>query len=577
MASEDQLQAPIAFWHNFQRSMKPLPMMGRLSAVPVFRLLVYLSLCCSLSLLAQEDTASSQQQAYTVRGSVTNKFTGQPIARALVAMQGQAFGSVFTDSDGHFEFHDVPAGQCILTAMRPGFNGSARFNGEQHRVQVGTNMPDITIALMPAGAISGQITLSTSDSAENIQVHLLRKDIQNGRAFWQQVKSRTTNSEGRYFFGNLDPSAYRIYTSGSTDPAPDPGRSHPRWGYPPEYFPEDSDGTGNADLNPQPGQHLEADLLLTHEQFFPVTVTVTNVERGASIQVYDLAGHSLPYPSQYSQRDQTVHLDLPPGSYRLEGASFGAKPLFGDAQITVQNAPASASMALLPINPIPVIIHREFTGQNRTTVTFADGRTPEWFSAGVNLNLHRNATGMSGFAGGNLRRSPNSTDNSSFILENIRPGSYSVQANGFQGYVASVTSGGVDLSQHPLVVGPGGTSTPIDVVLRDDSATLSVSLKNQADAGTSNSGPASYICLIPQFSTPSQIPENITLNQAETQIGNLPPGTYRVIAFDAPQQLEYTNPDAMRAIVGKGETVTLAPGGTAQVSLDITSAGTEAQ
>ncbi len=552
-------------------------MIGRLSAVPAFRLLICLSLGCGLSLWAQNDSNVSSQQAYTVRGSVISKSNGQPVARALVTMEGQSTGAVFTDNDGHFEFHDVPPGQSILLTMRPGFNGSARFGGEQHRIQVGANMPDITIALMPAGAISGQITLSTSDSAENIQVNLLRKEIQNGRAFWQQIKSRSTNSEGRYFFGNLDPGAYRIYTSGSTDPDPDSGRSHPRWGYPPEYFPEDSDGSGNAALNLQPGQRLEADLLLTHEQFFPVTVTISNVERGANIQVFDLAGHSLPYPSQFSPRDQTVHLDLPPGSYRLEGTAFGLKPAFGDAQITVSNAYASTSMALLPINPIPVMIHREFTGQSQSMIRFGGGQEPEWFSAGVNLNLHRNAAGMSGFAGGNLRRNPNSADNSSYILENIRPGSYSVQANGFQGYVASVTSGGVDLAQHPLVVGSGGTSAPIDVVLRDDSATLTVSLKNQANSGSGNSGPQGYVSLVPQFSTPSQIPENAPLAQTEIQIGNLPPGSYRVIAFDTPQQLEYTNPDAMRAIAGKGEIVTLSPGGTAQVSLDITSAGTEAQ
>ncbi|WP_158749695.1 carboxypeptidase-like regulatory domain-containing protein [Acidobacterium sp. S8] len=544
--------------------------MGRLSAVLILRLLLCLSLCC-LPLAAQDDAAPQQQQTYPVRGIVINKFSGQPIARALVTMQGQSSDAVFTDSEGHFEFPHVPAGSCLLTVMRPGFTGSASGSQQEtQHVQAGPNAEDATLALLPTGAISGQITLSTSDSAENIQVHLLKKDIQNGRSFWQQGQSRMTNSDGGFFFGNLEPGAYRVYTSGSVDPDPEPMGDHPHWGYPPEYFPGGADSSGDAALTVRPGQHLQADMLLTHEPFYSVTVSVSNSGRGANVQIYDLAGHPLPYPSRYNQRDRDVHLNLPKGIYRLEGESFGLTPQFGNAQITVQNGPVSAGLVLLPLNSIPVTIHREFTNQNHTTVTFADGNPPEWFSAGVNLTLQRISGNVANFAGGNLRHAPNSTDSSAFILENVRPGSYWVQTNSFQGYVASITSGGVDLTQQPLVVGPGGSSSPIDITLRDDGATLSIAL--QQPAGTAgNAEPTAYVSLIPESSVAAQVPQNMRITQA-TQISNLPPGSYRVIAFDAPQQLDLSSQDAVRALVGKGQTVTLAAGASAQITLDITAA-----
>jgi hypothetical protein len=47
----------------------------------------------------------------------------------------------------------------------------------------------------------------------------------------------------------------------------------------------------------------------------------------------------------------------------------------------------------------------------------------------------------------------------------------------------------------------------------------------------------------------------------------VPPGDYRILAFDTPQQLEYRNPAAMRAYESKGQVVHVTPGQKAQVRL----------
>ncbi len=46
------------------------------------------------------------------------------------------------------------------------------------------------------------------------------------------------------------------------------------------------------------------------------------------------------------------------------------------------------------------------------------------------------------------------------------------------GYVAAVSSGGVDLLHNPLVVPPGGTSSPIEITLRDDGGTVEGAIEN---------------------------------------------------------------------------------------------------
>jgi hypothetical protein len=49
------------------------------------------------------------------------------------------------------------------------------------------------------------------------------------------------------------------------------------------------------------------------------------------------------------------------------------------------------------------------------------------------------------------------------------------------------------------------------------------------------------------------------------QVQQLPPGAYRILAFDRRQELEYGNPEAMRAYEGKGPVIRLAPGQTEHV------------
>jgi hypothetical protein len=50
----------------------------------------------------------------------------------------------------------------------------------------------------------------------------------------------------------------------------------------------------------------------------------------------------------------------------------------------------------------------------------------------------------------------------------------------------------------------------------------------------------------------------------------MPPGTYRVLAFDHPQpELEYRNPEAMRAYEAKGQLVRLVPGQREKLQLPL--------
>jgi hypothetical protein len=69
-------------------------------------------------------------------------------------------------------------------------------------------------------------------------------------------------------------------------------------------------------------------------------------------------------------------------------------------------------------------------------------------------------------------RNPTGKGTEGLVVENAREGKYRVWVMPNRGYVASATSGGVDLLRKPLVVGAGGASAPIEITLRDDTAAL---------------------------------------------------------------------------------------------------------
>jgi hypothetical protein len=398
----------------------------------------------------------------------------------------------------------------------------------------------------------------------------MRRTIQEGWGRWQMIEMKSTNSEGVFHFGNLQKGEYRLYTANSIDPDSGQSQASTRWGFPPVWYPEESDNNAAGVLRLGAGQQLNADLALNREPFYSVTIPVANNPNlGANFQIRDQNGRVFDSAVSYDARQQQLRTYLPPGDYTLSGQSYAPAPGFGSLQISVHDAPVQARQPLvvLPIHPIHVTIRREFTTPESEApqITMVENGVQVQISRDINLMLF-SATDNDTL-GGNLRRERGNTDDAAWILENVPPGSYWVLTYANQGYVASITAGGTDLSHEPLVVGPGGTSAPIDIVLRNDTATLSVRLKD-GPAITDDASPRAFIYLLPQFDLASVIPESGPLSQT-SQIANLQPGTYRVIALDQAFDLEYRNPKALEPYAGKGQTITLEPGGTANVDLDV--------
>ncbi|MGH9521591.1 MAG: hypothetical protein ACRD3E_03550, partial [Terriglobales bacterium] len=131
-------------------------------------------------------------------------------------------------------------------------------------------------------------------------------------------------------------------------------------------------------------------------------------------------------------------------------------------------------------------------------------------------------------------------------------------------YVKSAMYGNTDLLHDDLVISSGGDQQPIEVVLRDDAASL---------AGTTDCGNTQCWVLLIADGNAAVPPRQLFVSPLGTfQASGLPPGSYHVYAFDRVDGIEYANPEAMKAYGGAAETVTLSAGQKAQTSVTMTKA-----
>jgi hypothetical protein len=504
---------------------------------------------------------------------VLNSLTRRPIARVLVDGQSDA---ALTDNEGRFEIN-LREGMTQINVRRPGFNSPVGAM-MAHPVNVGPNTPELTIYLTPQANIVVHLTISGGDAADDLRFIVYRRRVNQGRGRWMQEGTFSTDSEGVLRMVNVDAPASYLLCSMPTQETTAPQRSgKTAYGYPPVCYPGVTDLSGASPLVVSPGQQVEVEMTLTRQPFYPVSILTPKNPQGipGGISITDQGGRGIGFPTRINMQQGVAEANLPNGRYYAESRSSNGKTTaYGRIDFQVAGEPiAGLSMVLHPLNPISVEIHRDFAANGAVGFgeVFPDTSENE-ANPGLNINLL--AVESSANMGGSALRHPaGSSDNSHFEMDNVLPGSYWVQTMAYQGYVASITSGGVDLAREPLVVGPGGAVAPIEITIRNDGGMINGTI-NPSPPGNSGSSSGEgetnmiFAYAIPQFPSTAQISGEVAMGSGHINFGNLAPGMYRVVAFDKPEEIDMDDPQAMARITSHGQTVTVEPGVTASVQLD---------
>ena len=84
---------------------------------------------------------------------------------------------------------------------------------------------------------------------------------------------------------------------------------------------------------------------------------------------------------------------------------------------------------------------------------------------------------------------------------------------------------------------------------------------------------AAYVYCLPLPDSTGQFRHGTVGRDGKFDLRQVPPGSYRVLAFDRPQrELEYSSGEAMRAYDGRGQVVRLGVSQEVQITLQLISA-----
>jgi hypothetical protein len=550
---------------------------------------------------------AEKKETETIKGTVVNSITHEPIGRALVYSPDNRF-AMMSDPGGHFAFK-IPrpkneaengngsgvvfyagngsqfrslGGPDVLIARKPGFLSD---ESAQQVSLSDTAEQDLTIELIPEALVVGRVNLPTVDATEHLQVELYRRMIQDGREVWNSAGTVQTRSNGEFRFAELSAGTYKVFTHEEIDR--DALTFNPRgqlYGYPPVYYPSSNDFATASAIPVTAGATVSVNLSPARREYYRVKIGVLNPPQGAGLQIEVWPqGHPGPgYSLGYNPDEQAIVGMLPDGNYTIQATAFGTIAVSGQTNFSVKGGGANgASLNLVPGGSIRVQLKQEFTSPETASQwgSVQENGKPLSMSQMILRSMQVNLFPLDESHAGNgvgARRLDN-PDEDSLLFENLQPGAYRLHVVTPTGYVAAASSGGADLLRNPLVVPMGGASSPIEITLRDDGGVLEGTIENWRTEtyGQKINQPGqrpSCVYLLPLSASAGQPLIGWVSQDGSFGVQQIPPGSYRAIAFDRqPLELEFTNEEAMKKYETKSQVIEFAARERKQLRLSLNS------
>jgi Carboxypeptidase regulatory-like domain len=400
-----------------------------------------------------------------------NSVTGEPIRRALVQIYMALGHAIMTDDSGHFEFKGLPSGQTTVNVRKPGFfsEGEAARKGPMPvAVTVGPETDAIVLKLIPEAAIQGKIRSEDGEPIEAAPVMAFALHINNGHKIWDQAGSTRTDEDGEFRIANLTPGTYYLEAGPKLRSSFPNARSATRQlGFAAAYYAGTPARESATAIELGPGQQFEAGLLLKPEPLFHITGAISGLSdsQDTSVQVVNQYGEAVRVPVRLDQETGEFQANVPAGSYLLRATTWSERGQSSSTEVplVVHSDVDRLQIALSPPHSIPVMVKLEPVHRHerselqavrlvsvRFRVTDPAQAAPE-YSSNVEKTQNRLA----------------------LVIHDLAAGKYSVEVQPTgDWYVRQARCGSTDLLNDQLTVLPGVQTPPIEIVLRDDGATI---------------------------------------------------------------------------------------------------------
>ena len=123
------------------------------------------------------------------------------------------------------------------------------------------------------------------------------------------------------------------------------------------------------------------------------------------------------------------------------------------------------------------------------------------------------------------------------------------------------------MQRQPLVVGLGGSTPPIEITVRDDGAQVEGTIEATTTTDVPRAGFDSpgqspgHVYFVPMADSPGQFSMAWVSPDGKFRLQQLPPGAYRVLAFDRQQpDLEYASDEVMSQYDSKAQVIRVVAG-----------------
>jgi hypothetical protein len=490
-----------------------------------------------------------------VEGVAVKSTSGEGVKRVTVQLSpiggGQQGYSTLTENNGHFIIRDIAPGRYLLSASGNGYMQQAPEKGKGGArtrlldLTPGKNVSGIAFRMVPPGVITGTVYDEEGDPVTLAQVKVLRVTSSGTHRQVGEAGSGQTNDLGEYRIWGLQPGKYLV--AATYDPPQVNSSQATDEVYLPTFHPSTADTSQATVVEVQPGVEasgIDVDLREAHAVMVRGRVMVDSSAkslRGVHVSLEPRGaegGYSFSYYGGSVQNDSGDFEipSVPPGPYNLSAFwNDGKRQLYGRVPVEVGSANLEGVTFVLS-SPITLAGRFRLEGSNQLDFT--------------RLGLWLQPTDST-MGSGNVEIKPDGT----FTVENVYDGNYRVRVLGFpEGYyLKAAREGGSEVLESGLTISRSQPPPRLEIVLSPDGGRVdgSVLREQQPVAGA-------LVVLVPD--PPHRDREDmygmkVTDGFGRFSLLGLPPGDFKLFAFEPVQGTNYTDPDYLRAFEDRGTPV----------------------
>ena len=507
-----------------------------------------------------------------MQGTVFNKVSGAPVNHAHVMYIKSAAGandnltpiSTDTDSEGHFLIQVEP-GTYRLWVERPGF--ARQPYGARTPEGAGTvltlaprqQVRDITIKLVPLGAISGRTIDNEGEPVQGVSVQVLRFSYANGKRQLIPVSGASSNDRGEYRIFGLPAGRYYLLATLHGAPMshpPDAGGLVPEMLDPfaPLYYPGVLDPAA-ATMVPLPEGGEASDIDFNLQRIRAVTVrgrVTSSIPDSSGSQLQVVLAHNEGNTASGVGR-LTATIDPATGRFEFRGAAPGEYLLLGAQQ---SNKLVFAGREAIEVTAAPIQDHFRLNLSPGYEIT---GRVQLESGSSVDLSLVlirlvsvespvSGLTSLSGiFPDGRIH------------LPGVTAGIWQLMVDSLPEnvWIKSATYGEHDLLLSDLNASTGPVGQ-LNIVLASNGAQISGTVMDNDQPR-----PATVV-LVPAADELRRSPALYRVTAAQNQgtfvFKGVRPGAYKLFAFEEIEPFAWLDPEFLKPVESLGESVTVGEG-----------------